>query len=192
MPGKNESESFDFRWTEQNRTFFGSSSLSHGRYWWDDTTCSEKGFFEETVNFLGFKHSTISWVPFPWWTSISIIAILLKRVIYVAYLLYSISELIFEICRGNSDIVDKTKSIGKLIFITLRFVIVMTKNVSKLSFYIVVPKTPAWCPGGLTAQKALDASPFITESTAFITEPHDNKLASQVNLEMSVSRSIKN
>ena len=68
----------------------------------------------------------------------------------------------------------------------------MVKLKKKNYSYIVAPNTPAWCPGGLTAQNELVHSPFMTKSIALMTDPELIKLASQVYYETAVSLSKNN
>lgn len=77
MPGKKEVSSLLYKWTEQYKTFFASSSLSHGLCWYWVNVRFPNGVSLVNPNFFGLKHSTISCVPFPWWTSKSTIAIFL-------------------------------------------------------------------------------------------------------------------
>ena len=55
-----------------------------------------------------------------------------KKIYLVLCLLNFLFKVIFEVCRCYSDIVYKTKSVGKLILITHGFDIMVTKSVSEL------------------------------------------------------------
>lgn len=146
-----------------NRIFFKSSSSSNHGLQIVDLIAPDANPLEKVwINFFAVKHSIISSVPLPWCTSKSTIAIFL--LFESLLLLYLFPVHIKKICPCNCHIVKITEPISRM------FALWMMSILERIA-YSTAPKGPAWCPGGLTAQKAFLCTPSIIRSTDCTTAP---------------------